>query len=301
MLRVWIGTSLMLHSMCSVTNWWLLPYSRIMREQPSVVLSVAHTVAARMSPFVRQMDFAIDWMAVEAGRALYRWRTFGSHSSQPRIIIFPIAYRFSNLSVGWVSPILCTGKFWYFPIAFSQNQRKKAGGNFFLGNPSGSIMYTHQCCNPFKKAPWWWSPVNGTIHENGRFDQCFFPFPPRQGDKSDCTYIVLNGRLRSVIQKDSGKKELVGEYGRGDLIGVVSVNKGKGALSWVQARYMPGSLHKCQTSLHTAACLCIHSPPLVKKLFGFQASMGYAFWDKAVCIFPPCRCKFLWARDWLWV
>uniref|UniRef100_A0A8D2M658 Patatin like phospholipase domain containing 6 n=1 Tax=Zonotrichia albicollis TaxID=44394 RepID=A0A8D2M658_ZONAL len=90
-------------------------FYEIMREQPSVVLSVAHTVAARMSPFVRQMDFAIDWMAVEAGRALYR-----------------------------------------------------------------------------------------------------------QGDKSDCTYIVLNGRLRSVIQKGSGKKELVGEYGRGDLVGVVS-------------------------------------------------------------------------------
>jgi len=51
----------------------LLLTHRIMREQPSVVLSVAHTVAARMSPFVRQMDFAIDWMAVEAGRALYRW------------------------------------------------------------------------------------------------------------------------------------------------------------------------------------------------------------------------------------
>lgn len=45
---------------------------RIMREQPSVVLSVAHTVSVRMSAFVRQMDFAIDWMAVEAGRALYR-------------------------------------------------------------------------------------------------------------------------------------------------------------------------------------------------------------------------------------
>uniref|UniRef100_A0A670KHF8 lysophospholipase n=1 Tax=Podarcis muralis TaxID=64176 RepID=A0A670KHF8_PODMU len=89
-------------------------FYEIMREQPSVVLSVAHTVAARMSPFVRQMDFAIDWMAVEAGRALYR-----------------------------------------------------------------------------------------------------------QGDRSDCTYIVLNGRLRSVIQKGNGKKELVGEYGRGDLIGVV--------------------------------------------------------------------------------
>ncbi|KAI2668247.1 Patatin-like phospholipase domain-containing protein 6 [Labeo rohita] len=46
-------------------------FYEIMREQPSVVLSAAHTVAIRMSPFVRQMDFAIDWMAVEAGRALY--------------------------------------------------------------------------------------------------------------------------------------------------------------------------------------------------------------------------------------
>ncbi|MBN3289324.1 PLPL6 esterase, partial [Polypterus senegalus] len=89
-------------------------FYEIMREQPSVVLSAAHTVAIRMSSFVRQMDFAIDWMAVEAGRALYR-----------------------------------------------------------------------------------------------------------QGDRSDCTYIVLNGRLRSVILKSNGKKELVGEYGRGDLIGVV--------------------------------------------------------------------------------
>lgn len=43
----------------------------------------------------------------------------------------------------------------------------------------------------------------------------------RQDDQSDCTYIVLNGRLRSVIRKTNGKKELVGEYGRGDLIGVV--------------------------------------------------------------------------------
>ncbi|KAG7315871.1 hypothetical protein KOW79_020737 [Hemibagrus wyckioides] len=89
-------------------------FYEIMREQPSVVLSAAHTVATRMSAFVRQMDFAIDWMAVEAGRALYR-----------------------------------------------------------------------------------------------------------QDDQSDCTYIVLNGRLRSVIRKANGKKELVGEYGRGDLIGVV--------------------------------------------------------------------------------
>lgn len=47
-------------------------------------------------------------------------------------------------------------------------------------------------------------------------------FSLRQGDKSDSTFIVLSGRLRSVILKEDGKKELTGEYGRGDLIGVVS-------------------------------------------------------------------------------
>lgn len=54
---------------------------------------------------------------------------------------------------------------------------------------------------------------------------CFPFFVYRQGDKSDSTFIVLSGRLRSVIAKDDGKKELAGEYGRGDLIGVVSGHK----------------------------------------------------------------------------
>lgn len=61
---------------CSVLFWGgslTLPFLlRIMREQPSVVLGVAHTVVKRMSPFVRQIDFALDWMEVEAGRAVYR-------------------------------------------------------------------------------------------------------------------------------------------------------------------------------------------------------------------------------------
>ncbi|KAK2535505.1 hypothetical protein Q9233_003802 [Columba guinea] len=99
---------------CSFLSISKSHFYEIMREQPSVVLGVAHTVLKRMSPFVRQIDFALDWMEVEAGRAVYR-----------------------------------------------------------------------------------------------------------QGDKSDCTYIVLNGRLRSVIKMDNGKKHLTGEYGRGDLIGVV--------------------------------------------------------------------------------
>ncbi|KAK6306139.1 hypothetical protein J4Q44_G00230640 [Coregonus suidteri] len=43
----------------------------------------------------------------------------------------------------------------------------------------------------------------------------------RQGDKSDSTFIVLSGRLRSVIAKDDGKKALTGVYGRSDLIGLV--------------------------------------------------------------------------------
>uniref|UniRef100_A0A672IVT6 lysophospholipase n=1 Tax=Salarias fasciatus TaxID=181472 RepID=A0A672IVT6_SALFA len=89
-------------------------FYEMMREEPKVVLNVAHTVVRRMSSFVRQIDFALDWMAVEAGRAVYR-----------------------------------------------------------------------------------------------------------QGEKSDSTFIVLSGRLRSVILKEDGKKELIGEYGRGDLIGVV--------------------------------------------------------------------------------
>ena len=45
---------------------------RLMREQPSVVLNVAATTLNRLTPFVRQIDFALDWMMVEAGRALFR-------------------------------------------------------------------------------------------------------------------------------------------------------------------------------------------------------------------------------------
>ncbi|XP_061133578.1 patatin-like phospholipase domain-containing protein 7 isoform X2 [Syngnathus typhle] len=102
------------HKDCTFLSISKAHFYEIMREEPRVVLNVAHTVVKRVSPFVRQIDFALDWMALEAGRAVYR-----------------------------------------------------------------------------------------------------------QGEKSDSTFIVLSGRLRSVIAKDNGKKELAGEYGRGDLIGVV--------------------------------------------------------------------------------
>jgi lysophospholipid hydrolase len=46
-----------------------------------------------------------------------------------------------------------------------------------------------------------------------------------QCDKSDCPYILLTGRLRSIITHQNGKKEPVGEYGRGDLVGIVPLNR----------------------------------------------------------------------------
>ncbi|XP_075226516.1 patatin like phospholipase domain containing sws isoform X3 [Lycorma delicatula] len=88
----------------------------ILRERPEVVLHIAHTVVKRVSPFVRQVDFALDWVFKESGQAVYR-----------------------------------------------------------------------------------------------------------QDDDSDCTFIVLSGRLRSVITHKNGKKELVGEYGKGDLVGIVEM------------------------------------------------------------------------------
>ena len=44
----------------------------------------------------------------------------------------------------------------------------------------------------------------------------------RQGDESNSAYIILNGRLRSVIKNANGKKQLVDEFGRGEAVGVVS-------------------------------------------------------------------------------
>jgi lysophospholipid hydrolase len=89
---------------------------KIMQQRPTVVLDIANSVIRGLSPLVRQCDFALDWIVLESGRAVYR-----------------------------------------------------------------------------------------------------------QDEPSDCTYIVLNGRLRSVITHANGKKEIVGEYGKGDLIGIVEM------------------------------------------------------------------------------
>lgn len=47
-----------------------------MSKRPKVVLHIARTVIYRLSPFVRQIDFALDWVYIESGRALYRFFSY---------------------------------------------------------------------------------------------------------------------------------------------------------------------------------------------------------------------------------
>ena len=99
---------------CNSTQY--TPHS-IMSEQPRAVCGIAFDLVQRLSPIVRQIDFALDWTELEAGKALYR-----------------------------------------------------------------------------------------------------------QGDEANTAYIILNGRVRSVVKRPDGKKELVDEFGRGETIGVVSTH-----------------------------------------------------------------------------
>ena len=44
-----------------------------------------------------------------------------------------------------------------------------------------------------------------------------------QGDDSDAIYIVLNGRLRAILEKDDRSMQVVGEYGQGESVGELEV------------------------------------------------------------------------------
>ncbi|KAJ5087188.1 Lysophospholipase nte1 [Penicillium angulare] len=44
-----------------------------------------------------------------------------------------------------------------------------------------------------------------------------------QGDESDAIYLVLNGRLRSVLEGPNGKMNVIGEYGQGESVGELEV------------------------------------------------------------------------------
>ena len=45
----------------------------------------------------------------------------------------------------------------------------------------------------------------------------------RPGDVSDSFYIVINGRLRAITEKNDGGINIVGEYGQGDTVGELDV------------------------------------------------------------------------------
>ncbi|MCJ1234051.1 phosphatidylcholine and lysophosphatidylcholine phospholipase [Varicellaria rhodocarpa] len=44
-----------------------------------------------------------------------------------------------------------------------------------------------------------------------------------QGDESDAIYLVLNGRLRAILEKNDGTLRVVGEYGQGESVGELEV------------------------------------------------------------------------------
>jgi lysophospholipid hydrolase len=41
-------------------------------EASTVIMYLSHSITSRMSPFVRQIDFALDWMTLESGKVLFR-------------------------------------------------------------------------------------------------------------------------------------------------------------------------------------------------------------------------------------
>ena len=47
----------------------------IVEQKPNIVLPIAYSVLIRMSPFLRSVDFAIDWVLLDSGETVYRYVT----------------------------------------------------------------------------------------------------------------------------------------------------------------------------------------------------------------------------------
>ncbi|CAD6188466.1 unnamed protein product [Caenorhabditis auriculariae] len=47
-------------------------FATFLEVQPQIYLPVAHSVLRRLSPFLRGVDFALDWVLVDSGHAVYR-------------------------------------------------------------------------------------------------------------------------------------------------------------------------------------------------------------------------------------
>ena len=53
----------------------------------------------RMSPLVRQIDFALEWMLVEAGKALYRYIVSYSSNNRKLICSFNVKDKITSLKM----------------------------------------------------------------------------------------------------------------------------------------------------------------------------------------------------------
>uniref|UniRef100_A0A1I7XT43 Swiss cheese n=1 Tax=Heterorhabditis bacteriophora TaxID=37862 RepID=A0A1I7XT43_HETBA len=47
-------------------------FNTLLEARPQIYLPVAHSVLRRLSPFLRGVDFALDWVLVDSGQAVYR-------------------------------------------------------------------------------------------------------------------------------------------------------------------------------------------------------------------------------------
>ncbi|KAK0417628.1 hypothetical protein QR680_013118 [Steinernema hermaphroditum] len=47
-------------------------FAELLDLRPNIVLPVAHSVLRRLSPFLRGVDFALDWVLLDSGQAVYR-------------------------------------------------------------------------------------------------------------------------------------------------------------------------------------------------------------------------------------
>jgi lysophospholipid hydrolase len=57
----------------------------------------------------------------------------------------------------------------------------------------------------------------------------------RQNEEADSVYVVLNGRVRSVVKMQDGTREWTGEYARGDVVGLAEVSVHKPRMTTVLA------------------------------------------------------------------
>lgn len=44
----------------------------VVRQYPKALFSVTHIISSHLSPLFHQLDFAIEWLSVKSGKALYK-------------------------------------------------------------------------------------------------------------------------------------------------------------------------------------------------------------------------------------